>query len=222
MPSGADPGSFIQDKTFVPEDWQLYNVLNPDGSVKSYGQDPTWDQNRWGGYGNLWYPPRVHAAQNPATPAHERLRALDVRAVVLPPATPPYGPIPNPYYDPNCKLDDPTTHTYPGVDPFCEPGSDPRHAEHLGRMEQFNDRPSSTASAYPTVTLQPKLTRFRVLSAANDRFFNFQWYVADPIYGTESVQPAELAAAQNDPTSSRRRSIKPTIPMTSFLNHRRA
>ena len=31
-----------------------------------------------------------------------------------------YGPIANPYYDPNCKLDVPSTWQYQ-TDPFCEP-----------------------------------------------------------------------------------------------------
>ena len=46
-------------------------------------------------------------------------------------------------------------------------------------MEQFNDTPIVNGTAYPTVTLEPKSSRFRMLNAANDRFFNFQWYVAD-------------------------------------------
>jgi FtsP/CotA-like multicopper oxidase with cupredoxin domain len=80
-------------------------------------------------------------------------------------------------------------------------------------MEQFNDTPIVNGVAYPTLTLEPKTYRFRVLSAANDRFFNFQWYVADPttastalnangdiIGGTEvAFNQAELAAAQLDP-----------------------
>ena len=37
--------------------------------------------------------------------------------------------------------------------------------------------------AYPKITLEPKTYRFRVLNAANDRFFNFQWYIADPTPG---------------------------------------
>ena len=55
-------------------------------------------------------------------------------------------------------------------------------------------------------TLEPKTYRFRVLNAANDRFFNFQWYVADPTQGdgtTEvALNPAELKAAQTDPNIS--------------------
>ena len=69
-------------------------------------------------------------------------------------------------------------------------------------MEQFNDTPIVNGVAYPKVTLQPKTYRFRMLNAANDRFFNFQWYVADPSTGTLSevaLDPALLAAAQTDP-----------------------
>ena len=46
----------------------------------------------------------------------------------------------------------------------------------------------------------------RILNAANDRFFNFQWYIADPTQGnglTEvALNPLELAAAQTDPNVS--------------------
>ncbi len=33
-----------------------------------YGQDPTWDQSRWGGEGNLWYEHVYMPAQNPGDP----------------------------------------------------------------------------------------------------------------------------------------------------------
>ena len=80
-------------------------------------------------------------------------------------------------------------------------------------MEQFNDTPLVNGVAYPTITLQPKSYRFRVLNAANDRFMNYQWYVGDPttastglntlgdvIGATEvALNPAELLAAQTDP-----------------------
>ena len=58
----------------------------------------------------------------------------------------------------------------------------------------------SNGVAYPKVTLEPKSYRLRVLNAANDRFFNFQWYVADPTQGnglTEvALKAAELDAAE--------------------------
>ena len=118
-----------------------------------------------------------------------------------PPATPPHGPIANPYYDPNCNLDVPATWQYQ-TDPFCEPQLIPGTPLISVGMEQFNDTPLVNGVAYPTVTLEPKTYRFRMLSAANDRFFNFQWYVADPTTGTDSevaLNPLELAAAQTDP-----------------------
>ena len=78
-------------------------------------------------------------------------------------------------------------------------------------MEQFNDTPLVNGVAYPTITVEPKTYRFRMLNAANDRFFNFQWYVGDPAApastrsAKSSAPPrwrfneAELAAAQTDP-----------------------
>jgi FtsP/CotA-like multicopper oxidase with cupredoxin domain len=109
-----------------------------------------------------------------------------------------YGPIANPYYDPACDLNNPVTWQYQ-VDPFCEPQQIPGTPNISVGMEQFNDTPIVNGVAYPTLTLEPKSYRFRILSAANDRFFNFQWYVADST-GTEvALDPALLAAAQLDP-----------------------
>ena len=112
-----------------------------------------------------------------------------------------YGPIANPYYDPTCDLNDPATWTYQ-TDPFCEPQQIPGTPNISAGMEQFNDTPVVNGIAYPEVTLDPKTYRFRVLNAANDRFFNFQWYVADPSTGTDSevaLDPLLLAQAQTDP-----------------------
>ena len=73
-------------------------------------------------------------------------------------------------------------------------------------MEQFNDTPVVNGTAYPTLTLDPKSYRLRILNAANDRFWNLQWYVgdlttADSILGPTEValNAAEVAAAQTDP-----------------------
>ncbi len=59
----------IQDRTFVPQDTQLYNQYDAAGNVTSYGQDPTWDASRWGGYGNFWYHHVYMPAQNPGDPS---------------------------------------------------------------------------------------------------------------------------------------------------------
>ncbi len=209
--SGAIPGAadtiplIVQDKTFVPADSQLYNQYDANGKVTSYGQDPTWDAARWGGFGNFWYHHVYMPAQNPGDPSGMSAYGRWMYGPWFwPPATPPHGPIANPYYDPNCNLDDPTTWQYQ-TDPFCEPAQIPGTPNISVGMEQFNDTPLVNGVAYPTVTLEPKTYRLRMLNAANDRFFNFQWYVADPTTGTDSevaLKAAELAAAQLDPNIS--------------------
>ncbi len=194
----------IQDRTFVPSDAQL---LNTDPNSGPLGQDPTWDQSRWGGEGNLWYHHVYMPAQNPGDPSG--LSAFGrwmYGPWFWPPATPTHGPIANPYYDPSCNLDDPATWQYQS-DPFCEPQQIPGTPNISAGMEQFNDTPIVNGTAYPTLTVDPKAYRFRILNAANDRFFNLQWYVGDPnsvadptIGPTEvALKPAEVAAAQTDP-----------------------
>ena len=191
----------VQDRTFVPGIDQLAE------------QDPTWDYNRWGGKGNFWYHHVYMPAQNPGDPSGMSAYGRWMYGPWFwPPATPPHGPIDNPYYDPSCDLDDPGTWTYQ-TDPFCEPQLIPGTPNISVGMEQFNDTPIVNGTAYPTVTVEPKAYRLRILNAANDRFFNFSLYVADPgaintnlnalgepIGGTEvAFNPAELAAAQLDP-----------------------
>jgi FtsP/CotA-like multicopper oxidase with cupredoxin domain len=189
----------IQDRTFVPSDAQLYNQYDANNNVISYGQDPTWDESRWGGYGNFWYHHVYMPAQNPGDPSGMSAFGRWMYGPWFwPPATPQHGPIDNPYYDPNCNLDDPATWTYQ-EDPFCEPPLIPGTPNISAGMEQFNDTPIVNGTAYPTTTVDPKAYRFRILNAANDRFWNLQWYVADST-GTEvALNPAELAAAQIDP-----------------------
>ena len=178
----------IQDRTFVPQDEQLAQ------------QDPTWDKTRWGGYGNLWYHHVYMPAQNPGDPSG--MSAFG-RWMYGPWFWPPagdtkHGPIANPYYDPACNLDDPATWQYQ-TEPFCEPPLIPGTPNISVGMEQFNDTPIVNGTAYPTSTLDPKSYRLRILNAANDRFWNLQWYVADAT-GTEvALKAAEVAAAQLDP-----------------------
>ncbi len=44
--------------------------------------------------------------------------------------------------------------------------------------ESFLDTPIVNGTAYPYLEVEPKAYRFRILNAANDRFFNLQLYVA--------------------------------------------
>ena len=192
----------IQDRTFVSNAAQLAQ------------QDPTWDTIRWGGLGNFWYHHVYMPAQNPGDPTgNSAFGRWMYGPWFWPPATPPHGPIDNPYYnmDPTtnfttelavpCSLSDPSTWQY-DTDPFCEPAKIPGTPNISVGMEQFNDTPIVNGTAYPTTTVEPKAYRFRILNAANDRFWNLQWYVADSTTGTESevaLKPDELAAAQIDP-----------------------
>ena len=172
----------IQDKTFVPSAAQLAIT------------DPTWDSSRWGSMGNLWVSHVMMPAENPGdSTGSNPFGRWFYGPYFWPPSTPKYGPIANPYFDPN-------------VDPnallagqYYEPPLIPGVPNISTGMEAFNDTPIVNGTAYPTTTLQPKPYRFRILNAANDRFWNLQWYVADAT-GTEvALNAADLLAAQTDP-----------------------
>lgn len=193
IPGPADTVPLIvQDRTFVP------------GAEQLAAQDPTWDTTRWGTKGSFWYHHVYMPAQNPGDPGGMSSfgRWMYGPWFWPPAADTKYGPIDNPYYKASCDLDVPSTWQY-DTDPFCEPKQIPGTPNISVGMEQFNDTPIVNGVAYPKVTLDPKTYRMRVLNAANDRFFNFQWYLADPTQGdgtTEvALDPAELAAAQTDP-----------------------
>ena len=148
----------IQDKTFVDSN----TILNT---------DPTW---AWGttpgtpNTGDLWYPHVYSPAQNPWDPSGANPFG---RWMYGPWFWPPttniqHGPIPNPYYDPiNAPEQAPMMPAmpYPSM-----PG------------EAFMDTPIVNGTAYPYLEVEPKAYRFRILNAADDRFFNLQMYVADP------------------------------------------
>jgi len=191
----------IQDKTFVPSVAQL--AL----------QDETWNTDRWGGYGNLWLPHVYSPAQNPGDSSGVNQFG---RWAYGPWFWPPTigianGPIPNPYYDDTCN---------PDVQ-WCEPPLMPGTPFNSMGMEAFMDTPVVNGTAYPTLTVQPKTYRLRILNAANDRFFNLSFYQAvdaegnlcdigaNPAPAVEStgvactevlLDPAEVAAALEDPT----------------------
>jgi FtsP/CotA-like multicopper oxidase with cupredoxin domain len=179
----------VQDKTFVASDARMAQL------------DPTWDKASWGGIGSLWVPHVYMPAQNPSAPSGQNpFGRWMYGSWFWPPATNvKYAPILNPYYDPTC---DPSTAA------FCEPQMIPGTPNISVGMEAFNDTPLVNGTAYPTTTLDPKTYRFRVLNAANDRFFNLQWYVADPTTGTLSevaLKQSEVDAAQTDPV------VQPTV-----------
>ncbi|ABS27304.1 multicopper oxidase type 2 [Anaeromyxobacter sp. Fw109-5] len=203
--SGIIPGAadtlplVIQDKTFVPKAAQLAS------------QDETWDVARWGGEGSLWMPHVYSPAQNPGDASGvNQFGRWAYGPWFWPPTTNvENGPMPNPYFDPAC---DPEL-------TWCEPAVMPGVPYLSMGMESFQDTPVVNGTAYPTLTIDPKPYRLRVLNAANDRFFNLSLYKAVDANGalcdtanatpapertgvacTEVLlNPAEVAAALDDP-----------------------
>ena len=169
----------IQDRTFVPTPDQLVT------------EDPTWDTTRWGGLGSVWVPHVYMPAQNPGdVTGMSGFGRWMYGPWFWPPASPLYPPIANPYFDPLCDAN---------ITGWCQPPLIPLTPNQSVGMEAFNDTPIVNGTAYPTVTLPAAEYRFRILNAANDRFWNLQWYVADAT-GTEvALKATELAAAQLDP-----------------------
>ena len=148
----------IQDKTFVD-------------NRTIAAQDPTWN---WGTNpgapmtGDLWYPHVYMPAQNPYDDTGVNpYGRWHYGPWFFPPTDVAHGPVANPYYG------------QPGEPPMIPGTPNPSAAG-----EAFMDTPLVNGAAYPTLTVDPKTYRFRILSAADDRFFNLQLYVADPTVTT--------------------------------------
>ena len=158
--------------------------------------DPTWDDAKWGGEGNLWTPHVYMPAQNPGDPSG--MSAFG-RWMYGPWFWPPakdakYPPIANPYYDPDLRPE--------RGRPFCEPAQIPSTPNISVGMEAFNDTPLVNGTAYPTTTVDPKAYRYRILNAANDRFWNLSVVRRRPDHRHAQrgrPEAAEVAAAQTDP-----------------------
>ncbi|MDD4414490.1 MAG: hypothetical protein PHR14_08105 [Oscillospiraceae bacterium] len=155
--SGAIPSDeiplVIEDKTFV----DAANILTT---------DPTWN---WGTTaptphtGDLWYPHVYMPNQNPNDPLGVNpFGRWDYGPWFWPPVTTAAGLV-------NGPVTNPTT----GI---VSPGT----PDNSMTMEAFMDTPVVNGTAYPYVTVQPKAYRFRILNAANDRYWNLQLYQADP------------------------------------------
>ncbi|MEG0775428.1 hypothetical protein [Clostridium sp.] len=161
----------IQDRTFVDKNTIL-------------STDPTWTWGTTPGIpktGDLWYPHVYSPAQNPWDPSGTNAfgRWMYGPWFWPPTANIKHGPIPNPYYDPENAPEQPPM--MPNMPYPSMPG------------EAFMDTPLVNGTAYPYLEVEPKAYRFRILNAADDRFFNLQMYIADPDgyisedtgYGTE-------------------------------------
>lgn len=171
--SGVNPGFvqalpgygiplIIQDKTFVD-------------ATTIAAQDPTWNWGKTPGTpvtGDLWVPSVYMPAQNPYDPTGAgAFGRWQYGPWFWPPTNDiEFPPVPNEYFDPNCD---------PAVT-FCEPPLRPGTPSPSVGMESFNDTLLVNGTLYPYLEVDPEVVRFRVLNAANDRFFNLQFYVADP------------------------------------------
>lgn len=184
--SGVNPGLLkllpdlgtplvIQDRTFV------------DASTIAW-QDPTW---AWGtgmvdpdtgmrmpNTGDLWYPHVYMPVQNPwSESGWNTFGRWQYGPWFWPPTTDiTHPPIPNPYYQPDPSLPD----YAPWEPPYMPDLPNPSMA-----MEAFMDTPIVNGMAYPYIEVDPTVCRFRILNAADDRFFNLQLYQAyDPLTDT--------------------------------------
>ena len=147
----------IQDKTFVPDAAQLA------------AEDPTWNNAKWGGKGNLWFPHVYMPNQNPGDDSGANaMGRWDYGPWFWPPYTGlKHGPVPNPL----C--------TTPGVQSSCPPGenvTNPGVPDVSSTMEAIQDTPLVNGTPYPTTVVQPKAYRLRILNASDDRNVNLQLY----------------------------------------------
>ncbi|TFG55087.1 MAG: hypothetical protein E4H30_07930, partial [Methanomassiliicoccus sp.] len=168
IPSDQIP-LIIQDKTFVPDNMVPYSNMWGDFDSQLAFQDPTWNTTMWGGVGELWYPHVYMPMENPYDPSGMSMFGRWMYAPYFwPPATIKYPPIPNPYYNASMPID-PMMNVpmIPGLPNPSIPG------------ESFMDTPIVNGAAYPYLDVDPQSYRFRILNAANDRYWNLQLFVAD-------------------------------------------
>ncbi|MFZ2268590.1 MAG: multicopper oxidase domain-containing protein [Azonexus sp.] len=138
-------------------------------------QDAKWDITHWGQEGDLWFPHVYETNQDP--------NSID--------GTNPVGRWDwGPWFWPVF----PAQYSLPSGD-YGDVSTTP---------EAFMDTPVINGTAYPTLTVEPKAYRFRVLNASNDRFINLGLYQADP------------GLAPTDPGYGKEVKMVPAIPNTSF------
>ncbi len=230
--SGAIPADeiplIIQDRSFVDaSDVRTNDPTWNYGTGPINATDPTVRDPRTG---DMWIPHVYVPAQNPYDTTGVNPFG---RWVYGPWFFPPtnnilHGTVPNPYHDPACSDPDPAVFAFcttPGQPPMV-PGTP---VPSVG-AETFFDTAIVNGLAFPTVTVQPKAYRFRILNAANDRFWNLNLYKADPAQvsndgrtNTEvKVVPADgvwnALAYANWPTDGRAEGVPdPTTQGPSFI-----
>ena len=144
----------IQEKTFVPKDIAQQDAKwnkKFDSATGTVVDLVAANTPAWGQPGDLWFPHVYETNQDPSS--------FDG---TNPPGRWDWGPwfwpvFPSVYSLPSGYVGDETT-----------------------TPEAFMDTPIVNGTAYPTLTVEPKAYRFRILNASNDRYVNLGLYVADP------------------------------------------
>ncbi|MBC7962608.1 MAG: multicopper oxidase domain-containing protein, partial [Steroidobacteraceae bacterium] len=101
------------------------------------------------------------------------------------------GPVTNPYYDADCSSPFPAVYancTTPG-----QPTKIPGTPHPSMGMEAFQDSVVVNGTAFPSLTVDPRAYRFRILNAASDRFQNLSFYVADTTLANTSPDARTLS-----------------------------
>ncbi|MBC8017861.1 MAG: multicopper oxidase domain-containing protein [Verrucomicrobia bacterium] len=210
----------IQDRTFVDATPVIHPVTNLT-TPKVRLTDPLWN---WGSAapdangirppvtGDLWLPHVYMPAQTQVAGAGgtNPFGRWMYGPWFYPATVISKGPIPNPYYDTDCSS------TNPFILANCKTPGQPTQIPGTPNvsmgMEAFQDSAVVNGTAFPSLTVDPRAYRFRVLNAANDRFWNLSFYKADPAQISPDPRPASrltevkmvpasatLAAANNWP-----------------------
>ncbi len=120
--------------------------------------------------GDLWWPHVYQPAQNPSDlSGYNAMGRWNYGPWFFPPTPIPFTPVLNPYYD--CDTNQPCTMPQ---QPYEIPGT----PNPSWGAEAFLDTPVVNGKAYPTLTVEAKAYRFRILNAGGDRFFNLQLFKA--------------------------------------------
>ena len=177
----------IQDKTFVdatPTPHPVSGVITPKIRITdplwNWGSGPLLSGGRTPVTGDLWLPHVYMPAQTLAAGfgGVNPFGRWMYGPWFYPATVVEKGPVANPYYDADCSSTNPVILAQcqtPGQ-PTMIPGT-PNVS--MG-MEAFQDSAMVNGTVFPTLSVDPRAYRFRILNAASDRFWNLSFYQADP------------------------------------------
>ncbi|MSN25526.1 MAG: multicopper oxidase domain-containing protein [Geobacter sp.] len=108
------------------------------------------------------------------------------------------GPVANQYYDPDCSS--PIQSVFANCTTPGQPEQIPGTPHPSMGMEAFQDTAVVNGTAFPSLTVDPRAYRFRILNAASDRFWNLSLYEADSTAGNVSPDARLLVAGRSNKT----------------------